>query len=307
MEEPCTPLSHEGADGSSSASPSVLAPLKAAVAPTAEAAGTSGDYEEVCPHSQCPLSVATSLLARIKPFLSRSHIEVEARLCKIGHPRKVMRDDDTSRVTASRIVALDSSCNAMRILEAFHQHVQVGVSAEDFARMKTYVAKEKVVALPLQEAVTEDVNTQTGRYTYAIAVDGSKSFVGRIMKKRLCNVEVHVPKSPYDIRVSVSTEVVCPGADAPAVKSRGHVRHKRRWTATENTYEYAFTRVGADDDPSPIFEVEIEGVHVNSQADVTEAWLADLLNRLLVLAQLKGNTGLQQNPGAVEPKGRHLR
>ncbi|AIN99081.1 RNA triphosphatase, putative [Leishmania panamensis] len=298
-----TPPPQEAADVSASAIPTAPASQKAAAveleapasAPVAaetsteEAASSSPGHDEAPPNPPPLLEVAESLLARLKPFLRESHIEIEARICSIIQSKKRTHSMMKGHVGATATTI--SSHDAPHIVEGEHRRIQVGVSAEDFARMKAYMA-EKPEALPFQESVTEDVNTRTGRYTYAIANDGSESFIGCIEKRRLCNVEVRVPGCPYDIRVSVSTEVPKPAMDAPAVKPHGCVRRKRRWTATEKTFEYAFTRVSTVDHKYPVFEVEVEGIHVSCQAGVTKAWLADLLGRLVALAQLKGNTGL---------------
>ncbi|GET89317.1 hypothetical protein, conserved [Leishmania tarentolae] len=267
-----------------------LAPSTAAEGTTTEVASSSPCHGETSPDSHPLLEVAASLLARLKPFLSESHIEVEARLCNLSPFRKRGYATDLSTpVTA--MPASTALRHVPRILPDGHRRIEVGVSAADFARMKAFVA-EKAEASLLQQSVTEDVNTKTGRYTYVIAEDGSESFAGCIEKKRLCNAELHVPGCPYDIRVSISREVPQAAMTAPAVKPKGYVRRKRRWTAKVESFEYAFTRVGADDQPCPNFEVEIEGVHANSKAGVTEAWLEDLLRRMLALAQLEGNIGL---------------
>ncbi|CBZ27784.1 conserved hypothetical protein [Leishmania mexicana MHOM/GT/2001/U1103] len=285
MSAPRTPPPLEAANAPASVPPNALET-------PAEAASRSPGHDVASPDSHPLLEVAASLLARLKPFLSESHIEVEGRLCSLGQPQK-RAGESTQKAPVGATATSIPLHDAPRIVAGGHRRIQVGVSAEDFARMQAYVAEE-VEALPFQQSVTEDVITKTGRYTYAVAEDLSESFVGCIEKRRLCNVEVLVPGCPYDIRVSISTEVPKTATNAPAVKPKGHVRRKRRWTATTESFEYAFTRVGADDQRYPNFEVEIEGVHANSQAGVTEAWLVDLLRRLLALAQLKGNTGLPQ-------------
>lgn len=262
-----------------------------------------------------PATLAAALLARLEPFLSESDLEVEARLCHLGDPLRRQREDvdgdEKGRDAAAAVppgdkaAASDEPGAAPHLVECGKYRINVGVSAADFARMKGYMAVEKAAVLPFTQILTEDVNTQTGRFTYAIAPDGTESFVGCMEKKRLCNVEVRVPGCPYDIRVSVSTEVPKAATEAPAEKPRGFVRRKRRWTATEGTYEYAFTRVGADhDDQRATYEVELEGVLAQSGAGVTEAWLADLLDRILTLAQLPGNTGLPQRPAFRGPPHR---
>ncbi|KPI89986.1 putative RNA triphosphatase [Leptomonas seymouri] len=223
-------------------------------------------------------SIAHAILARMKPFLSEQYIEVEARLCDLGaHPPPLTANS----VSAPHL--LNGSCRG----------IQVGVSAEDFHRMRDFLEAEE--KLSLQHTKTEDVITRDGRYTYAIAEDGAETFVGCIKKKRLCNVEVRVPGSRYDIRLSVSTEEPRKKQDAPAVKPQGFVRQKSRWTATEGTYEYALTRVGGPADEKTTFEVEIEGVHADAQKGVTVAWLEELMSRLLKMARLEGNTGLPRN------------
>ncbi|KAG5477616.1 hypothetical protein CUR178_05322 [Leishmania enriettii] len=307
MSAPRTPPPQEAGDAQASATAAVaaLAPEAGPAATAMSTAETASRYlchGEATSHRQPLMEVAALLLARLKPFLSESHIEVEARLCCLSVLQKSARENTLGGpegATATTIRPDDTP----RIIEGGCRHIQIGVSAKDFARMKAYVEERKAKALPLQQAVTEDVNTQSGRYTYAIAEDGLESFIGCIEKRRLCNVEVLVPGCPYDIRVSLSTEVPKGVTGAPAVKPKGYVRRKRRWTATDETFEYAFTRVGSDDDQRSVFEVEVEGVLANSQAGVTEAWLAELLSRLLALAQLKGNTGLPQRP----PIGGHQR
>ncbi|AYU79555.1 RNA triphosphatase, putative [Leishmania donovani] len=291
MSAPRTPSPLEAANVPASATPT-------APATAAEAASRSPGHAEASLDPHPLFEVAASLLARLKPFLSEPHIEVEARLCSIGQPQKRAREN-TQKAPVGATPTLIPSRDAPRIVEDGRRRIQVGVSAEDFARMKAHVAEE-AEALPFQQSVTEDVITKTGRYTYVVAEDGSESFVGCIAKRRLCNIEVLVPGCPYDVRVSISTEVPKAATSAPAVKPQGYVRRKRRWTATAESFEYAFTRVGADGQQCPSFEVEIEGVHANSQAGVTEAWLADLLRRLLALARLKGNTGLPQKPARGE-------
>ncbi|KAK7194513.1 RNA triphosphatase [Novymonas esmeraldas] len=244
-------------------------------------------------------AVAAALLARLQPFLAESHLEVEARLCRLGTSRKRARtvDDSDAAAAAARKPTVTEELNASdatpHLASAAQGGVEVGVSAEDFARMKAYVESSTAAPLSFTETVTEDVNTRAGRYTYAIAADGSGTFVGCMSKKRLCNVEVRVPGSPYDIRVSLSTEVPQPTTTAPAVKPHGYVRWKRRWTAADGTFEYAFTRIGADTDRHPACEVEVEGLHENTETGVTAAWLEDLLGRLTALARLPGNTGLE--------------
>ncbi|KPA79733.1 RNA triphosphatase putative (CET1) [Leptomonas pyrrhocoris] len=226
--------------------------------------------------------ITQGILERLKPFLSEQHIEVEARLCHFSAPQ-----------LPSPSTGSDTAAPALHILSGSNGRIEVGVSADDFERMRTFVEAAK--KLPTQHTKTEDVITRSGRYTYAMAEDGSERFVGCISKKRLCNVEVHVPGCPYDIRLSVSTEVPRERREAPAVKPKGFVRQKSRWTATEGTYEYAFTRVGGPADKKATFEVEIEGVHANAQEGVTVAWLEELMDRLLAMARLAGNTGLPRN------------
>ncbi|KAG5500287.1 hypothetical protein JIQ42_04624 [Leishmania sp. Namibia] len=299
MSAPRTPPPQEAADAQVSATAAVatLAPEAGPAATamsTAETASRSLCHGEASSHRQPLIEVAALLLARLKPFLSESHIEVEARLGCLSVLQKSARENTLEGPAGATATTIRSD-DAPRIVEGGCRHIRIGVSAEDFVRMKAYV-EGKAKALPLQQTVTEDVNTQSGRYTYAIGEDGSESFIGCIEKRRLCNVEVLVPGCPYDIRVSLSTEVPKGVTDAPAVKPKGYVRRKRRWTATDETFEYAFTRVGADDDQRSVLEVEVEGVLANSRAGVTEAWLAELLSRLLALAQLKGNTGLPQRP-----------
>lgn len=223
---------------------------------------------------------AEGLLAQLKPFLSEQHVEVEARLCNFSAPQ---------------LSSGASSASTPQILRGPYGRIQVGVSADDFSRMRGFVESTK--KLPTHQTQTEDVITREGRYTYAIAEDGTESFAGVMEKKRLCNVEVFVPNCPYDIRLSISTEVPrgATGQAAPAVKPHGFVRQKRRWTATEGTFEYAFTRVGGPAEKKATYEVELEGVHVNAAAGVTEEWLAELMDRLLALAHLEGNTGLPKN------------
>ncbi|KAG5477085.1 hypothetical protein LSCM1_05426 [Leishmania martiniquensis] len=260
---------------------------------TAETASMSPCHGEVSSHPQPSPEVVSSLLGSLKPFLLESQIEIEARLCCLDW----VKEDackSTQKVPVGATVKTIHSDDTPRIFEGERRRIQIGVSAEDFIRMKAYVEEEK--ALPLQQTVTEDVNTQSGRYTYSIAEDGSETFTGCIKKRRLRNVEVLVPGCPYDIRVSVSSEVPTVSTTAPAVKPKGHVRRKRRWTGTDGTFEYALTRVSAGDSQPPDFEVEVEGVLADGEAAVTKAWLAELLSRLLSLAWLKDNTGLLKKP-----------
>lgn len=230
-------------------------------------------------------SVAADLFARLKPFLSEHHIEVEARLCNFSAPQ----------LPHSSGISSDGAASALQVLTGSYGRINVGVSADDFARMRHFIESEK--KLMTQHTEMEDIITSKGRYTYAIAKDGSECFVGHIVKTRLCNVEVYVPNCPYDVRLSVSTEVPRAAAQekAPPAKPHGFRRRKSRWTATESTYEYAFTRVGGPAERHATYEVEIEAVQTNAQEGVTVEWLDELLRRLLTMAQLEGNTGLPKS------------
>jgi hypothetical protein len=229
-------------------------------------------------------SLADELLARLKPFLSERHVEVEARLCSFSAPQLLNPDTPSPNAAPP----------GPEIVNGSYGRIQVGVSASDFARMRVFVESEK--KLPMQHVRTEDIITTEGRYTYAVAGDGSTRYLGCVEKKRLCNVEVYVPGCPYDIRLSLSTEVPRAASEtAPVAKPQGFVRRKSRWTAVEGTFEYDFTRVGDINDKKATYEVEVEGVHANAQEGVTAAWLAELMDRLLAVARLEGNTGLPRN------------
>lgn len=232
-------------------------------------------------------TAADELLTRLTPFLSEQHLEIEARLCNFSAPELPESSSTTD--------------NAPQVLRGGYGRITVGVSAQDFTRMRAHIEAEK--QLTMHHSTTKDINTDGGRFTYAVAADGTETFVGCIEKRRLCNIEVAVPNCPYDIRLSVSTEVPRATVAAPAEQPRGFVRVKQRMTATEESYEYAFTSVGGpgghnshhNDRSRTTFEVEIEGVHANAQTGVTKAWLAGLLDRLLAMARLEGNTGLPKN------------
>lgn len=256
--------------------------------------GATGAATAVAAAAPAPtsISVAEELLARLKPFLSEQHIEIEARLCNFSAP-ELPCSTTTTNSTVSPSTSDAVTLAAPQVLKGSYGRIQVGVSADDFARMRVFFEEEK--KLPTQHITTKDIITDGGRYTYTVGEDRSETFTGCVEKKRLCNVEVYVPDCPYDIRLSVSTEVPRAAQTAPQVKPHGYVREKSRWTATEGTYEYAFTRVGTPANRRATFEVEVEGVHDNAQEGVTVAWLAELLDRLLAMARLKGNTGLPKS------------
>ena len=115
---------------------------------------------------------------------------------------------------------------------------------------------------PKWDAVQELHSVDT--YTRGVRVSTMlpEKTVVAVRKQRVCNIDVAMPDSPLDVRMSVSTEVPAPVLPGPDVGRQSRV--KRRTSYLHGGWQFDLTRVqrgsspNEDSDEEEVYEVEVE-------------------------------------------------